>query len=93
MRAAYDFRDLVIEDLADQLVLYEEQIGGLAERAARAEAHRDAYRLVAVQAIHHSNDLHQKTLRLEQQANRLRDELRDIRGRFVLGDGGRNRAA
>ena len=69
---ARDYCDMVLEELA----LSE---AGLLERAGEPEADRDAYRMLAQQAIHQRHAVTQRLCRLRAQHCRLIDEYRTLR--------------
>ena len=83
---ARDYRDDVIEGLADELHLVNERCAEAAERATTAEADRDAWRLVAVQAVHHLNERHVEFSRLEDRYHRFLRERRGIDREADRGD-------
>lgn len=72
---ARDYRDDVIEQLADDLA-------AMTERAIVAEAERDSWRRVAQMAIHHAHDLYMETQR--ESVTRLRDENRELREALMV---------
>lgn len=74
-----DYRDDVIEALADSEAALWCQVQALAERAVNAETDRDAYRLVAVQWSHYAHREHGEHQRLLARYERLRDEYRSLR--------------
>ena len=86
MSASADCRDIVIETLAHSEAGLREQIMCLAERAVLAEADRGAYRLVAVQAIHHIHDLQLTVDDLRQRYHRALDDARQLRGQIIAAD-------
>jgi phosphoserine phosphatase len=84
---ARDYRDDVIETLAmserrllEETWLLQEQVHELAERAVRAEASRDSYKLIAVTWAAGMRTDHLEIERLQFQLQRLRDENRQLRG-------------
>lgn len=71
-----DYRDLVIEMLVDSEA-------DLLERPAHREADVDAYRLLALEAIHRLHDVTNQRNRLRAQHYRLLDEYRTLRARIM----------
>jgi hypothetical protein len=81
-------RDGLIEIVVQQIrqIRALEQDGeALEEHLSQALGERDAYRLVATQALHHAHDLHVENTRKDEQLHRLRAEFRDMRDRQRLG--------
>ncbi|MBI2187321.1 MAG: hypothetical protein HYU37_09430 [Acidobacteria bacterium] len=72
-------RDAVIEALADSEA-------ALREGVVELTVERDAYRLVAVQALHRLHDMAQQLDRLREQHRRLGDEYRALREQTVRRD-------
>jgi hypothetical protein len=70
------YKDLVIADLADDAA-------AIAERAVIAEADRDAYQLLAQQAIHSLHTLTAERDTLRAQLWRLRGEYRHLRAQTM----------
>jgi hypothetical protein len=69
LSAARDYRDLVIEELADSEAALLDQIVDLVRE-------RDAYRLLAQQAIHALHDGELQTRRLRESLRLMREERR-----------------
>ena len=67
-----DYRDIVIEELADAEAL-------LLERVASLEADVQSYRLLAQEAIHALHDLARERDRLRERHHRLLNEYRALR--------------
>ena len=86
MSATRDYRNVVIEMLADENVVLREQVGAcheqiedLAERAVNAEVDRDAYRAVAVAGIHYAHELDEKLTEVRARLLHALNDARDLR--------------
>lgn len=81
-----DYRDDVIAELADSEGALQDQVMEWTERAVRAEADRDAYRLVAKQSIHQNHDLQLTVDDLRTRYHRALDDARRLRSKTVAAD-------
>ena len=86
MSSRRDYRDTVIETLADSEGALREQVEALAERAVVAEADLATMRLVAVADLHHAHDLHVENVRLTGRVDQLRDALQALRAQLMAAD-------
>ena len=83
---ARDYRDGVIAELAASEGALREQVTYLAERAVLAEAEREAFRLVAAQAIHQIHDLQLTVDDLRTRYHRALDDARRFREQAIAAD-------
>ena len=81
-----DYRDVVIETLAESEAALLDQIATLADRAVHAEADREAYRLIAVQAIHHICGLRAESDSTTERYHRSLEDARGLRVRLLQAD-------
>lgn len=88
-----DYRDFVIETLADSEAGLREHIDTLAERAVVAEANLAAMRRVAVAGLHHAHDAHVELVGLRNRYHRALDDARRLRGRIIAADERKTAAA
>lgn len=79
MKTRTDYRDTVIETLADSEAALREQVKRLAERAVLAEAERDAYRLLSVQGLHYVHRLQGELATMTERYHRALDHTRALR--------------
>ncbi len=77
------YGDLLVE-LIIEVSSLRRQAAVLVEGTVQAAIDRDAFRLVAVHALHHGHDLHEQLQRCHEQIERLRDETRQLRAAFML---------
>lgn len=78
-----DYRDALIELLADREADLGEEVGNLTARIKAVEAQRDAYRLVAVQFAYRVCDMRKASDALEERYHRALEDARHLRTQFL----------
>lgn len=81
-----DYRDVVIEALAESEAALRAGLADALERAEAAECAAEVYRLIAMVAMPHIAGLRTELDRVTERYYRNLDDARDLRGRLIAAD-------